>query len=76
MDYNIVVDQTNIEIYRKHKIRRPHEYRHKCVLCGEVTCVNNSISNQGERLICNRCAIRRFETIGEAMRWVEGGNRD
>lgn len=76
MDYNVITDKTNIEIYQKYRIRRSNELRHRCVLCGEVTSVDGSISNQGARLICNRCVERKFDTRGKALRWVEGGNRD
>lgn len=72
MDYNKSIDSSNINIYRKNKTLRPAEMRHKCVLCGEETCIDYSISNQGERMICNKCARTKFESLMEAFDWVRG----
>ena len=72
MNYNHIIDKINIDIYRKNKTLRSSEMRHKCVLCEEATNIDGSISNQGKRMICNRCAVRKFGSIMEAFDWVRG----
>lgn len=73
MEYNTELDQANCEIYAEKGTDKPSEMRHKCVLCEKPCNINQSMSNQGRRLICNICSRLRFASLLDAFNWVNEG---
>jgi hypothetical protein len=65
-----VANAMNIELFQKYGTHDPYEYRHICVLCGENTCIDDSYSNRGDRLICWKCNRTKFPDALAAMRWI------
>lgn len=52
------------------------DYIYICCLCGCKTNISGSISVQGYRLICNDCAMTKFNSVIDAMLWIHGGYYD
>lgn len=73
--YNASVDVHNIETYRLNGPVRDKAALYNCVLCEKVCSLNNSISDKGSRLICDRCANTKFPNLLRAFKWVEGWDR-
>lgn len=69
VEYNKRQNIINLMRYRKNGVGKD-EYLYKCVLCGARTNISGSISNQGKKLICNECAMSRFELLSQAFDWV------
>jgi hypothetical protein len=67
---NPVANAMNIELFQKYGTSNPHEYRHICVLCGEETCIDDSNSNRGDKLICCKCKRTKFPDTLTAIRWI------
>lgn len=61
------VDAHNIKMFDEFNIVNPDELRHVCVVCGKMTCIEHSMSNQGHNLVCNDCG-----TSDEGYRVLEG----
>lgn len=55
------VNEKNIKIFDEYGTDCSSQERHKCVLCGNMTCIDDSISDRGNKLICMRCVYRYFE---------------
>lgn len=55
------INKENIEIFTRKATSSSSEMRHKCVLCEEMTSIDDSVSNRGHKLICIRCAYKYFE---------------
>lgn len=60
IDYDKEIDKQNIEIFKKYGTDDSGEFRHKCCICKEPTCIDNSYSNGGHKLICNACRVKLF----------------
>lgn len=70
---NEEIDAENIRIFEKTGMNNPNEYRYRCVLCGQEISIGNSISEQGHRMICNRCVCHKFPSVLAAFDWVNKG---
>ncbi len=73
------VDKENIELLKKHGIKRPERAIYTCVICGEKASVEDSISNRGHRLIHVLCGCKCFgegynvENLAKCFKWVKMG---
>lgn len=66
------VNQQNIETFKKHGIKKPEEIRHKCVLCGRDVSIDDSVSCEGNRLICISCYYNedKFPDTQVVFNWI------
>lgn len=55
------IEAYNIRTFNRFGTYDSDRYRHVCVLCGNTTCIDNSISNQGHKLICVPCVYTFFD---------------
>lgn len=60
-DINEKINNDNIEIFKKQGTFNSAENRHTCVLCNNKTSIDDSISSQGNKLICIPCTYKYFE---------------
>lgn len=68
---NEIYNQSNIKTYQEHGILDSRAYIYHCVLCEVPASIDGSISMRGHKLICNTCAMNRFETLTDAFKWLE-----
>ena len=54
-------DRENVDIFKEKETFDSSEYRHHCVLCGRETCIDDSVSPRGHKLICLSCVYKYFE---------------
>lgn len=71
--YDTAVDAENRKVFRQYKTARANDPLYRCVLCGEETCISDSMSRRGERLICMTCAETEFDTIDDAISFCRDG---
>lgn len=72
LEINQEADRQNVEIFKQYGTSKSGEYRHICVLCGNETNIDNSISNMGSKLICVRCVYEAFNgRYDAAFEWIE-----
>lgn len=63
-------NSSNIRTFKEHGLMDCSAYIYNCVLCESLTSIENSISRQGHKLICNYCIKDKFNNIDEAFKWV------
>lgn len=67
---NEEIDANNIAIFYERGVDDAAEMRHRCVICGKPTCIADSCSRQGERLICMTCFHTKVDDKNAFLRWI------
>ena len=65
------INEENIKTFKRYDIYESGEKRHTCVLCGAKVNIDNSASNQGDRLICMNCYYTKFDDWTKARKWIQ-----
>lgn len=69
-------DDYNKDVYNWRGIGTSHEKRHFCVLCGHVTCIDDSFSARGTKLTCSECLEKYFNNNYEFFALWAGSDSD
>lgn len=64
------IEQHNIKVYKEHGANNGGEKRHICTQCEESVSIDESMSNKGHKLICNKCVYRVFGSVEKAYKWA------
>lgn len=67
---NEKINQANIKTFKKYDLTKASEYIYKCCLCKRKVNLDNSASNQGDRLICMNCYFNKLGGTEKARRWI------
>lgn len=70
--FNANVNRHNLETYAMMGPKLDKSAVYNCTLCGCVISLKNSIHNEGDRLICGKCANTKFDSLLKAFKWSEG----
>lgn len=66
------IDYYNQMIFEINGTDNGDELRHICVICNELTSIDNSISNRGHKLICTKHVYQNFcGDYSKAFKWIE-----
>lgn len=69
LKYDMKANYENVRLFNKWHFRNSDEI-YTCVLCGCKTCLSDSTSLMGYKLICNTCAYAKFPVhYGDARKW-------
>jgi len=71
MRCNKYYNERNIETFKEYGTRYSSAYIFNCVICEHACCIENSISMQGQYMICNKCATKHFGHPVDAMKKIE-----
>ena len=78
--YNFIVDELinkeNIRIFKDTEMCNPQEKRFTCVICKNKTCIDDSTSIHGHRLICLECKWNKFDFPDDSRHFQKEGYYD
>ena len=63
---DIKINKINIRTFKYHFM----DASFKCCLCKKKVYADESYSNHGDRLICNKCFYMKFKSKTEARKWM------
>lgn len=70
--YDKDFDHINCMVYREHGLTNSDEMRHVCTICRTLTCIDDSYSRHGHKLICSSCAHKYFGDWEKIDSWLWG----
>ena len=69
LKYDMKANYENVRLFKKNLFRNSDDI-YTCVLCGCKTCLSDSTSLMGYKLMCNTCAYAKFQDhYGDARKW-------
>lgn len=72
LEYDKDFDHINVMVYREHGINDSDELRHVCTVCRRLTCIDDSYSKRGHKLICSSCANKYLGDYKKMDAWLFG----
>lgn len=71
ISYDPHIDIVNMELFDRYGTSMPRQLRHRCVVCRQPVCIENSFSNGGRRMLCDACYFKLFKNdILKAQIWM------
>lgn len=71
MKYSKFADAMNRVKFKRHDFAVDEDC-FICTVCKQSTCIENSYSFMGKRLICIPCKQEHFESFGDCAKWLRG----
>ena len=65
------IEEHNIKAYKRYGNSKASIDRHICTQCKKPVSIDESMSNKGHKLICNKCVYRVFGSMEKAYKWLE-----
>lgn len=67
------VDAHNKKMFDKYEVSNPDELRHVCVVCGNMTCIEESMSKAGHNLVCSSCYTNHedYSLVEGVVEWIQ-----
>lgn len=66
------MQEHNKKVFSEKGMRNSGEYRHYCIICGNQTNIDGSISDNGKNLICLSCMRKKFGDYVMGFSFVNG----
>lgn len=63
IEYDKDLDIVNIEVFDRTGTYNETERRFRCVCCKKPTCIADSYSSRGHRMICLSCLWKYFDSL-------------